>query len=76
MTGGIIEGIVIFTLATFQPGNLLTAEGTDDGVVYLLLRGRAEVRIGTSDSPVATLGPGETVGEVALLGWSPPTPTR
>ena len=52
----------------FGAGEVLAEQGRDDGRAFLLLSGTAEVRIGDRSNPVATVGSGETVGELSLLG--------
>lgn len=53
----------------FNPGDRLVVEGDIGDRLYLLVEGRAEVSITTPAGPVtmATLGPGELFGEMALL---------
>lgn len=53
----------------FDPGDRLVVEGDIGDRLYLLVEGRAEVSITTPAGPVtmATLGPGELFGEMALL---------
>lgn len=54
-------------LLPFNPGDLLFAEGDDADGVHLVLDGEVEIRKGKPDRPVGTVGPGETVGEVAMV---------
>jgi CRP-like cAMP-binding protein len=54
-------------------GRALTREGQDGGTAYVIVEGRAEVvRGGTT---LATLGPGDVVGELSLLDQQPRTAT-
>jgi CRP/FNR family transcriptional regulator, cyclic AMP receptor protein len=54
-------------------GDVLTEEGTVGRQAFIVLSGRASVTIG--GRPVATLGPGEVIGEMALLDRQPRTAT-
>ena len=53
----------------YRSGETVVAEGAKDDRVYLILEGRAEAStIGASGTmPLATLGPGELFGQIALL---------
>jgi CRP/FNR family cyclic AMP-dependent transcriptional regulator len=56
---------------TFQPGEAIVEEGHTGNGLYVILSGRVEVMKseGSSRAQVlATLGPGEPFGELALLG--------
>jgi CRP-like cAMP-binding protein len=55
--------------APFAAGEAITREGDHDDGLYIIVEGQAEVRIGHGDAArtVATLGPGEFFGEMALL---------
>ena len=56
---------------TFGPGELIVEEGRTGNGLYVVLTGRVEVIKGLAGSRpqlVATLGPGEPFGELALLG--------
>ena len=57
------------------PGAVLTAEGEPGDSLYLVISGDLEVvkRSGTGDVPLARLGPGEIVGEMAVLESRPRT---
>lgn len=54
-------------------GQQLTAEGRSGGEFFVILSGAAEVK--RRDRAVATLGPGEYFGEIALLDNGPRTAT-
>jgi len=56
-----------------RPGTLLTAEGDPGRECFVLLDGDASVRIGRRT--VAHIGPGDIVGEMALLEDQPRTAT-
>lgn len=56
-----------------RAGTVLTREGSPGHECFVLLEGRADVRIGRK--LVARLGPGEIVGEMALLESEPRTAT-
>lgn len=63
---------------TFQPGATVVREGEPGDCVYVIAEGRAEVRIrSVAGEPLvlATLGPGESFGEIALLRRVPRTAT-
>ena len=55
--------------APFAAGEAVTREGEHDDGLYIIVEGRADVRIGDGDAArtVATLGPGQFFGEMALL---------
>lgn len=54
---------------TYAPGETIIEEGQQGVAFYLVLEGQVEVRKG--DRTVATLGPGEHFGELALLSHEP-----
>jgi cAMP-dependent protein kinase regulator len=59
-----------FGSATFEPGETLVQEGTDQGMLYLLASGRVRVlgRDAEGDQVlIAQLGPGDVVGEISLV---------
>lgn len=61
----------IFTLARFEPGDLLAERGSLDGKAYLILSGEASVSLSQEGPPVGTVGPGEILGEFSLLRCAP-----
>jgi CRP-like cAMP-binding protein len=53
----------------FEPGEYVFRQGDRGDGIYMVLSGTAEVRAGDADETLlATLGPGEFFGEMALLG--------
>lgn len=60
--------------ATFNPGEVLLAEGEKTGILYILIEGEVEVLKG--DFQITTLSePGSIFGEVSVLLDSPHTAT-
>ena len=59
------------------PGTVLMREGEEADGLYVVLGGRLEVtkRMGPDDLPVGVIGPGEVVGEMALLEQGPRSAT-
>jgi diguanylate cyclase (GGDEF)-like protein len=57
---------------TLAAGDTLIRHGVAHGTMYFLLEGRLDVHLegGDDDAPIATIGPGETVGELSLLDGS------
>jgi CRP/FNR family cyclic AMP-dependent transcriptional regulator len=49
----------------FQAGAIIFAEGTPGDVMYVVLEGEVEVRV--RSAVVDVVGPGEFVGEMALI---------
>jgi CRP/FNR family cyclic AMP-dependent transcriptional regulator len=82
---GILEGLPLFEnctkrelgqLATIttesdrKPGQYLTYEGHEGGLMFVIVEGQAEVLSGTSghkEKVIGKLGPGEVVGELSLI---------
>ncbi|MDH3227609.1 MAG: cyclic nucleotide-binding domain-containing protein, partial [Thermoleophilia bacterium] len=54
----------------FEPGEYVFRQGDRGDGLYMVVRGTAEVRsgVGADETLLATLGPGEFFGEMALLG--------
>ena len=63
----------LFTTHDIERGRVLITEGTTARQTFIVLSGQAEVTI--AGSPVATVGPGEVVGEMAVLDGQPRTAT-
>jgi CRP-like cAMP-binding protein len=55
-----------FEVSNASPGTSLVSEGAAGYSFYVLLDGAAEVKVG--DETVATYGPGDFFGEMAILG--------
>lgn len=53
------------TEVTLAPGTVLIDQGDVAREAFVILRGEAEVQV--DDTVVATVGPGDCVGEIALL---------
>ena len=56
-----------------RPGTILTHQGYREGFFFIVMSGR--VRIERDGRTIATLGPGEFLGEIALLDAGPRTAT-
>jgi len=57
--------------ARLEPGAVLIRQGTRRGRMYLVLEGELGVHLDSPEAdPVATIGAGETVGELSLLDGS------
>jgi CRP-like cAMP-binding protein len=63
----------LLTLRDLAAGELLTQEETVGRQAFIILSGHAAVTIG--DRHIATVGPGEIIGEMALLDRRPRTAT-
>jgi len=72
-----IEALSAFTFQkTFQTGELIVEEGRTANGLFIIVSGSADVIKGLSSAQprtVATLGAGEPIGEMALLGEWPRT---
>lgn len=56
---------------TFAPGEALFAAGEAPHRVFVLIDGEVTVTRGDGDQPVGRVGPGESLGEIALLTRQP-----
>jgi len=63
----------LITIFDLNAGRALTTEGTTARQAFIIVSGCAEVTI--AGRRVATVGPGEVVGEMALLDGQPRTAT-
>jgi CRP-like cAMP-binding protein len=63
----------LLTIHDLAAGELLTQEETVGRQAFIILSGRAAVTI--ADRHIATVGPGEIIGEMALLDRRPRTAT-
>jgi CRP-like cAMP-binding protein len=61
----------ISTLKSFAPGEALMTEGTEGTACWLIVRGGVAVTRSAQSTPLATLGPGALVGQLALLDRAP-----
>jgi CRP-like cAMP-binding protein len=52
-----------------EPGHVLTEQGRMESDVYLVVDGTADVLV--SQRPVAEIGPGESIGEMAVVDYLP-----
>lgn len=62
------------TWSTWESGAVLFEQGDIGDVLYFVVTGRVEVTARSSDGadrPLATAGPGEAIGELALLDGQP-----
>jgi len=59
--------------ADLAPGDIVAAEGDEGDALFVITAGELEVvkRSRSTDVPIARLGPGEIVGEMAVLEGSP-----
>ena len=57
----------------FKPGAVVCEEGRFGYECFVIASGEAEVRVG--DLPVAVVGPGDVVGEMAIVDGGPRTAT-
>ena len=61
----------ISALKSFAPGETLMTEGTEGTACWLIVRGGVAVTRTAQATPLATLGPGAMVGQLALLDRAP-----
>jgi CRP-like cAMP-binding protein len=61
----------------FRPGDVLFSEGDTGDVMFVIQSGAVRIsrRVGTEDKLIAVLGPGEFVGEMAILNSRPRSAT-
>jgi signal transduction histidine kinase len=64
-------------MVTLAAGEVLMAEGSDPDAMYIVVEGNLEItkRGGSSEIPLNTCGPGEPIGELALVHRRPRTAT-
>src|SRR5687768_14026410 len=62
---------------SFQPGEVVFAEGDASDLAYLIVRGRVSIQIGDGASRrfLAEFGPGEVFGEMGLIEVGPRSAT-
>jgi diguanylate cyclase (GGDEF)-like protein len=68
-----IKGILdACTIRSLDAGEVLISAGQDNRTVYFLLEGRVRIHLTSIESqPTATLGPGESVGEMSVIDHRP-----
>jgi CRP-like cAMP-binding protein len=57
----------------YQPGSTIFAEGTDGQAMYVILDGEVDLRVG--GELMETAGPGDIIGEMALIDANPRSAT-
>ncbi len=67
-TQRLAEGLSSLTPCNLGPGEILIREGEEDPSMVLVLAGELAVCVGPDMIEVSRIGPGDTVGEVALFG--------
>ena len=60
---------------TVEPGEILLREGETDDSIFEVVDGAFEILRGDDQARIATVGPGETLGEIAALAQCPRTAT-
>ena len=74
-TADLASGVEDAEVVDLEPGTVLFSEGDDADAAYLVITGRVRVlqreRDGTLTQPVSEVGPGELIGERALLADVP-----
>jgi len=65
----------IATLRSFTPGETLMVEGGEGEACFLVVSGAVSVTRSAVSEPLATLGPGALVGQLALLDRAPRSAT-
>ncbi len=63
----------IATVQVYAPGELIVSEGEQGHALFILVRGTAAVE--HAGRPIASLGPGDVVGEMAVLDSEPRSAT-
>lgn len=68
-----IKGILdACTIRSLGAGEVLITAGQDNRTVYFLLEGHVRIHLTSiQDQPTATLGPGESVGEMSVIDHKP-----
>jgi NTE family protein len=61
------------TRFTIARGDTLIRQGEDSDALYLVVSGRFEVRLDGREEPVAEIGPGRPIGEIAFFTGCPRT---
>jgi len=61
----------LFAIEDRRPGEIIFDQGDPGDCAYFIRRGRVEVIDGANNEVVASLGPGDYFGEMALLGDRP-----
>jgi CRP-like cAMP-binding protein len=61
----------ISALKSFAAGEVLVQEGAEGDACWLIVRGAVAVTRSSQSTPLATLGPGALVGQLALLDRAP-----
>jgi diguanylate cyclase (GGDEF)-like protein len=55
-----------------MPGDVLLSKGQENRIMYMILAGQLSIHLeGPTSEAVATLGPGETVGELSVMDATP-----
>ncbi len=74
----LIEGVCRAShQSVLEPGEVIIEEGSDSSEMYIVAEGQLVVtkKSGTKSVELARIGPGEVVGEIALLDQAPRTAT-
>lgn len=58
-------------MTTFEPGEILFSPNGPSHELYILLEGRVAVESAGGGEPLGTVGPGEGLGEIAVLAGTP-----
>jgi diguanylate cyclase (GGDEF)-like protein len=66
---GILDGC---TIRSLNAGEVLIAAGQENRTIYFLLEGHVRIHLASiQDPPTATLGPGDSVGEMSVIDHKP-----